>query len=124
LVCVLARVPIAKAVRADDVLSEARNVAIGAVRARVRCVTRLRGFEAASLAAREQEISNALAASVRTNQIQPGLFDRRAIRSADESRRADDVIRRQFLEFLARCEQQSVIAAGTPALILATGPSR
>jgi hypothetical protein len=124
LVCLIVHATIADVFRNRDLMARAARIAARSVRVRLNRLARVRRIEATCRTAREQQIADTLTQRLRSQEIQPGLFDRRALTAAETQRTAADVIHEQLLSSIARWEQGCAIKAGSPALLLATGPAR
>ncbi len=116
--------PMSYVIGRADVLEAARQTALRLVQPRARRLQRLRRAQAARAAERERAIARALADGFGPSQLQPGLFDRRALRAAEAIARIGNRIQHDLDDRLRRMEDAARVDAGAPVLELAIGTAR
>ena len=101
----------------SGVINIARDLARQHLAARVRRLCRSGEKHCARNARLERAIAEAMTARGRHSEMQPGLFDRRAVNADGAAAAEADAIFRALQDRLDACDAESRIVAGTPALV-------
>ena len=102
----------------DATMTAAVNVAARTAVARATRLERARHSQLARLIGREHAIAGALRATPPLREVQPGLFEQRALRGSADVAREHGQIRDELERSVVRLEEGANICAGVPQLVL------
>jgi superfamily II DNA or RNA helicase len=119
--CVVVRVPAANGPPDAAVIASARDMASRVVQPRARRLRHLRGAAHDRRVALERAIAGILTCELTPAELQPGLFDRRALRAGESAAQSIAAIQRDLHDRLARLDDERLIDVGIPILELAVG---
>jgi hypothetical protein len=120
--CVVVRVPAGAGLPSAAVIAAARYMASRVVQPRARRLRRLRAGAHDRCVALERAIAGILTCDLTPAELQPGLFDRRALRAGESGAEAVAAIQRRLDERLARIDDERLVEVGAPVLELAVAP--
>ena len=106
----------------DASIDDARQFAVSRFRPRARRLSALRRAEAGAAAARERAIHEAFVTTRASGDVQPGLFDGRAMRAREQHSGQLAALDLLLLDELQRLDAESDVQVGSPSLALVVRP--